>query len=90
MYQSFCNGYPTGNPSSVIVAHKFAERTIVDPKTGAILSRQLHECGIVYAQRGTEPYTFCIMTEGENYSDLQGIIQDISLEIYTAMVNADE
>ena len=69
-------------PKGVIVAHKFAERTYNDSKTGVLL-RQLHECGIVYAK---EPYTFCIMTEGGDYKDLEKIISDISLIVYEEIV----
>ena len=73
-------------PSSVQVAHKFAERTIMDPANPSNVVRQLHECGLVYAKNGDEPYTFCIMTEGTDYGQLQTILQNLSLEIYNAMV----
>ena len=84
---SYRNGAVAHLPQSVQVAHKFAERTVVDPATNTVLFRQLHECGIVYAQKGKEPYTFCIMTEGKNYDDLEKVLQDISKEIYDALTS---
>ncbi len=79
------NGVVALLPKSVIVAHKFAERTVLDEKTGQPRFRQLHECGIVYADGGKNPYTFCIMTEGNDFVTLEKIQQDISLEIYNSM-----
>lgn len=72
-------------PPGVVVAHKFAERSAPDPSDPSKFTRQLHECGIVYAKNGDEPYSFCIMTEGTDYGELQTILQDLSLEIYNAM-----
>lgn len=68
-------------PKDVIVAHKFGERTVINSNNEAVF-RQLHDCGIVYAKKGKEPYTFCIMTEGQDYSNLESIIQNISKTIY--------
>jgi|CXWL01.1.fsa_nt_gi hypothetical protein len=72
-------------PMGVLVAHKFAERSLPDSKDSLKFIRQLHECGLVYAKDGVEPYTFCIMTEGTDYDALQSILQDLSLDIYNAM-----
>jgi hypothetical protein len=82
----FNKGATAKLPKSVIVAHKFAERTIRDPSNSQLTVKQFHECGIVYAKDGIEPYTFCIMTEGSNYEDLESVIRDISLEIYDSMI----
>ena len=68
-------------PKDVIVAHKFGERNAIN-SNNEVVFRQLHDCGIVYAKKGKEPYTFCIMTEGQNYSNLESIIQNISKTIY--------
>ena len=57
-------------PSSVVVADKFGEREF-DDANGNPVSRQLHDCGIVY--KDTRPYSICIMTEGANFGDLQSI-----------------
>lgn len=75
-------------PENVVVAHKFGERTVVDEVSGRTL-RQLHECGIVYADDGKEPYSFCIMTEGMNYETLEKVMQQTSLTIYTFMTREE-
>lgn len=73
-------------PKDVVVAHKFAERTLVY-ESGAVAVRQFHECGIVYAKKGEDPYIFCIMTEGNDYETLEEVIADISLAIYEDIIN---
>ncbi len=76
-------------PPDVLVAHKFGERTLVFSSDPLKPVRQLHECGLVYAKNGEEPYTFCIMTEGSDVDELQKILQDLSLEIYMAMTDSN-
>ncbi len=83
---TYRNGATKKLPPEVVVAHKFSERTVYDSKKRATLLKQFHECGIVYANKGAEPYTFCIMTEGNDYGELQRIIQDISLQIYNLLI----
>lgn len=77
----FTTGAVFNLPKDVIVAHKFGERTAIN-SNNEVMFRQLHDCGIVYAKKGKEPYTFCIMTEGQDYSNLESIIQNISKTIY--------
>lgn len=79
---TFTEGAVKKLPKDVVVAHKFGERSFKDPVTGEIKRQQLHDCGIVYAKNGDEPYTFCIMTEGKNLADLEEITQNLSLTIY--------
>lgn len=62
------------------VAHKFGERTSIYPDGTEI--KQLHECGLVYSNKGKEPFTFCIMTEGDDYNQLKKVIQEIAKTIY--------
>lgn len=62
-------------PPSTIVSHKFGERNYLD--TG---EKQLHDCGIVYLPK--KPYLICIMTRGQNFSNLNNIIAEISGTIY--------
>lgn len=81
------NGAVAKLPPSTRVAHKFAERTVIDSKTQKIQFRQLHECGLVYADRGEMPYTFCIMSEGQSFESLEKIQREISLEIYKMMMS---
>ncbi len=81
---TYRNGAVKNIPSDVKVAHKFAERTVVDIY-GRPSFRQFHECGLVYAQSGTEPYSFCIMTEGSDFNQLEKVQQEIGQEIYLLM-----
>ncbi len=81
---TFADGATALLPKNVKVAHKFGERIIVDEKE-TIIIQQLHDCGIVYAKNGDEPYTFCILTEGKKYEDLKYVIQNLSKAIFDEM-----
>lgn len=83
---TFPRGTRGALPKGVEVAEKFGERTNTD-ENGNIISRQLHDCGIVYANEGETPYTFCIMTEGAEYSALEEAVQDLAREIYKNLNN---
>lgn len=67
----FTQGLVAGVPQNIVVTHKFGERRYLD--TG---QKQLHDCGIVYLP--ASPYLICVMTRGQNFNDLIGIIRDIS------------
>lgn len=82
---AFNKGATAKLPKDVVVAHKFAERTVFDQSKGLTL-KQFHECGIVYAKKSEDPYIFCIMTEGDSYEDLESVVADLSLSIYEEMV----
>lgn len=73
-------GLAAGLPSSTTISHKFGERTLTDPKTGAETEHQLHDCGIIY--KPDAPYFLCIMTRGKSFSDLQSILAGISDLVY--------
>ncbi len=79
---TFAKGARSVLPDTVI--EKYGERSVFD-QTGALLNRELNECGIVYPKSG--PYTFCIFTEGGNYIDLVGVIQTLSKTLYTDETN---
>lgn len=83
---TYNNGATSKLPKEVKVAHKFAERTLVY-SDASVAIRQFHECGIVYAEKGDKPYSFCIMTEGEDYKTLEEVIANTSLIIYDEMIN---
>ncbi len=83
---TYSEGVKASLPTEVIVAHKFGEQT-VESETGTLLFRQLHECGIVYADAGDEPYIFCILTEGKDFETLQTILKDIGRIMYESTVN---
>ncbi len=78
------NGAIKHIPADVKVAHKFAERAVLDIYGNAAF-RQFHECGLVYVKNGSEPYTFCIMTEGTQFESLEKIQQEVGEEIYRLM-----
>lgn len=84
---NFVDGAAAKLPKDTIISHKFGERTIYDEKTNQPIARQLHDCGIVYAKNGKEPYIFCIMTQGKNFPDLELIIQNISETIYDTIAD---
>ncbi len=85
--QTKFNGGATAKlPKGTLVAHKFAERTLVYPDN-TVAVKQFHECGIVYAKNGKDPYIFCVMTEGSDYKTLESVIADISLLVFDEITN---
>jgi beta-lactamase class A len=84
---TYRNGAVAKLPPGIAIAHKFAERTVFADKTHTIMFKQLHECGLVYAHAGKSPYTFCIMTEGKDFQDLQQVQQELSLDIYETIAD---
>lgn len=79
---AFVDGLVAGVPAGVTVAHKFGERFTED---GA--RRQLHDCGVVY--HPGRPYILCIMTRGDDFAKLSGVIRDLSSLVY-GEVSANE
>lgn len=75
----FPEGIAGGIPEGIEVASKFGERTVLKQDV-RMVNRELHDCGIVYAQK--EPYLLCIMTKGKDLSALSSIIRDISSLVY--------
>lgn len=74
---TFKDGLVAGISSSTIpVAHKFGESTLIEDDDKTIEYRELHDCGNIYYPG--KPYFICVMTKGMNFSDLQKIISDIS------------
>ena len=70
---NFKRGLAAEVPREVPVAHKFGES---DHKG----DKQLHDCGIVYYPG--RPYLLCVMTRGDDFSQLEGIIQALSALMY--------
>lgn len=81
----FNNGIVAKLPKDITVAHKFAERTLVNDDN-SVAVEQIHECGIVYLKNFNDPYVLCILTEGDSYNKLEGVISDLSLSIYEEMI----
>jgi beta-lactamase class A len=71
----FKDGIVSGVPPDITVAHKFGERQYLDTH-----ERQLHDCGIVYLPQ--KPYLICIMTRGQNITQLETTIKNISSTVY--------
>jgi hypothetical protein len=71
---NFKVGLESGVPEGTKIANKFGERLLPDG------SKQLHDCGIVYYPEN--PYLVCIMTAGQDYDVLAGIIAHVSKEIH--------
>jgi len=69
----YLGGLKAGIPGNVLIAHKFGERVIEN-------SHQLHDCGIIYHARS--PYLLCVMSRGDNFSELENIIQAISRTVF--------
>lgn len=77
----FSQGIPGKLPKTIKIAHKFGERGFQSTDI-----KQLHDCGIVYFENN--PYLICIMTRGNSFDNLVGIISDISEIVYKS-VNED-
>ncbi|HVU06864.1 MAG TPA: serine hydrolase [Candidatus Paceibacterota bacterium] len=79
-HTTFDGGLVAGVPAGTTVAHKFGEQTTLDDLTGAVIERQLHDCGIVY--KPNDPYVVCVMTRGTDFSKLKAVISLISSIVY--------
>jgi beta-lactamase class A len=79
---SFMQGIVAGLPSSTTVAHKFG---IVSIYNGTeVTSRELHDCGIVYAPNNS--YLLCVMTRGSsNLGSQEQTVSDISHAVYQTL-----
>ena len=74
----FTQGLVAGVPNDIVVSHKFGERQYLD--TG---EKQLHDCGIIYDP--DIPYLLCVMTRGNNFSNLISTIKNISNMVYISL-----
>jgi beta-lactamase class A len=75
--QDFPQGIVAGVPKGTVVAAKFGEKARgVDEKY-----HQLHEFGIVYHPK--HAYILGIMTRGNDFEALSGVIRQISKLVYT-------
>jgi beta-lactamase class A len=79
---AFSKGIVNGLPEEVRVSHKFGVHTVVsDPGTEAEMTRhELHDCGIVYYPGA--PYFVCVMTRGEKFEELEGVLSEASRIIW--------
>jgi beta-lactamase class A len=77
---TFSKGLVSGLPADATVAHKFGERTTTDGISGAVIERELHDCGIVYLPG--HPYFLCVMTRGSDFEKLERIIGTVSAMVW--------
>ena len=75
---TFNDGLVAGVPAGTVVSHKFGLYDTT--KNNQITDIQLHDCGIVYYK--TTPYFLCVMTDGNNLTELQNTIKNISSLVY--------
>jgi len=71
-------GLVAGVPDGTAVSHKFG--VWENRPAGSGPSLQLHDCGIVYHPE--RPYLLCVMTTGENYVRMAGVIAAVSRFVY--------
>ncbi len=76
---TFDQGIRSIIPPRTPVVEKYGERTVLD-EIGKLELRELHECGLVYAQK--KPFTFCVFTEGKNFDDMLSTLRDIEKALY--------
>ena len=78
-------GIVAGVPANLKVAHKFGVTTVPATATSPA-ANELHDCGIVYYPNN-HPYLVCVMTEGNDFGQLQQTIKDVSATTYTWLSN---
>jgi beta-lactamase class A len=71
------DGIIAGVDSGVTVAHKFGER---NSDNNGVAEKQLHDCGVVYYAK--YPYLLCVMTKGNDFQKLSGIIAQTSRIVF--------
>lgn len=74
----YTGGARAAIPDTVKIAHKFGVRREMDLQHN-LESIKLHDCGIAYA---SQPYLFCILTEGTDETKLNTVISSLSSDIY--------
>jgi len=74
---NFTQGIVAGVPEGTKVSHKFGVY-YSEERSGT--KRELHDCGIVYYPE--HPYFVCIMTRGNDYQVLEGVIKDASALVW--------
>ncbi len=76
----FQEGLVAGVPKHILVAHKFGLLSIKE-KNGVVVSRQLHDCGIIY--HTASPYILCVMTKSSAaLPEIEQFIRDASAIVY--------
>jgi hypothetical protein len=78
----FPDGIEGGVPKNTPIAQKFGERLVKagNDTNSPTLYNELHSCGIIFYPE--HPYLLCIMTKGNNFTNLSQLIQSISKTVY--------
>lgn len=87
----FDKGLVAGVPEGTTVSHKFGVRNILETgskPTDEPSARELHDCGIIYYP--DNPYFLCVMTRGQDFPDLEGVIRDISKITWDEIKNLEK
>jgi beta-lactamase class A len=84
---TFKEGIAKGIDPNVLIAHKFGERTLSYYVGNKLenLQTEFHEFGIVYLKN--RPYLLGVMTRGQQSSELQTMVSDISKMVYDDFKN---
>ena len=80
---TFKDGLVAGLPSDITVAHKYGSTIDTDSKTQQITGTELHDCGIIYANKYT--YELCVMTKAKGNIDikqLSSVLKGVSSIVY--------
>jgi beta-lactamase class A len=82
----FEDGLVAGVPKGITVSHKYGLFNFLSD-TGEILSKEFHDCGIIYYPQN--PYLLCVMTKISSGNTLkaENIISDISSLVYKEINN---
>jgi hypothetical protein len=87
----FKDGLRLGVPAETIISQKFGERTFVEKNTitgvKRVLFKELHDCGIVYYPKN--PYLLCVMTKGNDFKNLESVINKVSNIVYQEISAGD-
>ncbi len=75
----FTEGIESGVPNNIVIAQKFGESK-VSSTDGSLVGRELHNCGIIYYPE--HPYLLCVMTKGDNLTQLENLITSISRTVF--------
>jgi beta-lactamase class A len=79
---AYKDGLLQGLTPGILLSHKYGIKQI-DPQ-----NKQLHDCGIVYYPK--HPYLLCVMSKGQDFSDLNGVIKGVSSLVYNEINNQFE
>ena len=75
----FTEGIRASVPSAIPVAQKFGDARIPNAQ-GQQIGAELQDCGIIYYP--DHPYILCVMTKGNDVTDLERVIAGVSQTVY--------